>query len=173
MDFWSLICKVKLTCMPITSFIFILFFHIPILSYPSFLVLSRGIRIAILTRSENGRRRRWKNSHLSIKKSSFWNLFSEIKATLILTACIIFWFFIENALFFSFLVVVYDPNRGWKWSLNWWKNDRMLIKNVIFKLNFQDEGQLDTNFLIFILFITNAFFISSLVVTYECTFSSL
>ena len=35
--------------------------------------------------------------------------------------------------------------------VNPWKNGQTLIKNVFFKLNFQDEGQLAANFLMLIL----------------------
>ena len=38
------------------------------------------------------------------------------------------------------------------------KNGRILIKNPLFKLNFQDERHLDANFLIFILTIYRKFF---------------
>ena len=37
--------------------------------------------------------------------------------------------------------------------------------------NILDQGYLDANFFIFVLFIVNAFLFSSLVVVYECTFS--
>ena len=43
------------------------------------------------------------------------------------------------------------PNRGSKCMFKLLKNGHILIKNVLLKINFQDEGHLDANFLIYIL----------------------
>ena len=43
------------------------------------------------------------------------------------------------------------PNRGLKKDTLAAKKGHVLLKNVLFKLNFQDEGHLDSNFLIYIL----------------------
>ena len=43
------------------------------------------------------------------------------------------------------------PNRGLKKDILAAKKAHVLLKNVLFKLNFQDEGHLDSNFLIYIL----------------------
>ena len=65
------------------------------------------------------------------------------------------------------------PNRTLKKDILTAKNGHVLLKNILFKLNFQDEGQLDSNFLIYILtFIVNAFFFSSQVVAYVWVFPS-
>ena len=71
-------------------------------------------------------------------------------------------------------------NRGSKWTHNLQKkkkkkkkkNGRILTRNVLLKINFQDEGHLDTSFWIYILAIENSFSLSSLVVTYICTMPS-
>ena len=42
------------------------------------------------------------------------------------------------------------PNRGFKKDTLAAKNGRVLLKNILFKLNLQDERQLDSSFLIYI-----------------------
>ena len=46
------------------------------------------------------------------------------------------------------------PNRGFKKDTLAAKNGRVLLKNILFKLNLQDERQLDSSFLIYILYLS-------------------
>ena len=43
------------------------------------------------------------------------------------------------------------PNRGSKCTQNFLKDGHILIKNVLLKINIQNEGHLDADFLIYIL----------------------
>ena len=69
--------------------------------------LGRGIRIhiQILTLDENERFSSLRNSHILVKKCSFFTLISKMKVTCMVIVCVIFSLFIENT-FFSISEVV-------------------------------------------------------------------
>ena len=62
------------------------------------------------------------------------------------------------------------PNRGSKWTHNLLKNGRNLTRNILLKVNYQDEVHLDASSWIYILTIyRECFFFSSLDVAYIST----
>ena len=86
----------------------------------------------------------------------FWRLIFKIKVSCMTTVCFALSSFALNAFFFQFLsrdirMQIPIVKRVQNGCLSRWKNSRILIKNLISKFNFQDEGHLDVNFLIYFL----------------------
>ena len=119
------------------------------------------------------------DAHKSLKKwsefdkCSFWSLFSEMKITCMAIACFIFWVFTVMPSF-SVLMLWHTfahchPNSGSKTTQYRLKNVYILLKSVLLKLSFQDEGHLYGNCFIFSPFAWDSFFFIFSVVAYVCT----
>ena len=128
----------------------------------------------LIMRIRNLQCRGWKWTHKSLKKwwdfdkkCSFWNLFFEMKITCMPIACSVIWLFTVND-FFSVLSLwrtyaCFHPNSGSK-------RTHYRLKNVLLKLNFQDEGHLYANRLFYILFFSRRYLLFRfLLVAYACT----